>query len=294
VRFELRRVQGQDQAVRLSPQDVAVLLRAPVESPAAAAPAAQSGTPATPAAAVAPLRFEVASIKQLQPSGGPMFVALPRLAGQPGGRYTHTGSIRVLFQQAFQMPFVRQVGGPEWTERDIYSITAKVPDDVPMTAENVRQMVRQLLIDRFKLVAREETRELPIYRLVLARDDRRLGANITPVTTDCSGDLARTEPCSRRMMSSRNAVEIRNQPITSLANLLEGITGRPVIESTGLSGTFDLTLNFTPDQQLAAGIESEYPSLFTAIQEQLGLKLEAGREPMPVLVIDSIERPTEN
>jgi uncharacterized protein (TIGR03435 family) len=184
--------------------------------------------------------------------------------------------------------------------------------------------VRALLADRFKLVVHRETRELPTYTLVLARSDRQLGPGIHPATVDCAAVAAARgragaapppgpPPVGERplcgMMSGFGVLSAGATTLTQLAAVLSGPVGRTVLDQTGLTGAFDVDLKWTPDQlpQRAPGapgdqpitvngtaIDPNGPSIFTALQEQLGLKLESTKGPMDVLVIDSAEHPTED
>ncbi len=248
----------------------------------------RDGAAATPAG----LKFEVASIKRLRPSGDSVAAAV-RLGGQ-GNYFRHTGSIRVLIQQAYQMPFVRQIGGPSWISEDNYAINAKIPDGVARTPEATRLMLRALLEERFKLVVREEDQELPVYVLVHARADKTIGPRLQPFTRECPAGTDDPE-CRSRMMAGRGVFQMRNAPFERFASLLESPASgsRPVVDRTGITGRYNIDVVFAPDDVVAAGA-SDLPSLFTALQEQLGLKLEPERLRMPVVVIQSIERPTED
>jgi uncharacterized protein (TIGR03435 family) len=176
-------------------------------------------------------------------------------------------------------------------------------------------MLRSLLAERFQLTARSDVREMPIYQLVMARSDRRLGPRLNPSTTDCAAVLAArrerarngetgSAPSDRVRCGSRSrqgylaggAVQLDGGE-NSLAMALSRVTGRTVIDRTGLTGLFDYTLEFAPDatgSPLAADagpVDSSLPSLTTALQEQLGLKIESAKGPVQVVVIDRIERP---
>jgi bla regulator protein blaR1 len=260
---------------------------------------AQRLTPRTPskvrsqnsaAPAVANLRFEVASIRFLPEdrSEAAAPASVLNLAAA-GNHFNHAGSIRVLIQQAYQIPFARQVGGPEWIREDNYRIAAKIPDGVERTPENLRAMLRSLLAERFKLVVRTEEQTIPVYVLMYARDDKKLGPSLSPA--DCPSQPPFSEECRPRMGLGRNAYG-RNMPFERFAPMTENFLGRPIIDRTGITGPHSWEVGqFGPG---GAALSAEMPSFFTAIQEQLGLKLESQRTPMPVVVIQSIERPTEN
>lgn len=248
--------------------------------------------------AQADLRFEVISIRPLSNDGGAAFAGGTAVgAGTGAGSYFNfSGSVRNLIQQAYQIPFNRQIGGPSWIGDDSsdYRIAAKIPDGVTRTPENLRAMIRSMLAERFKLVARIEERTMPVYALTLARADKILGPNLTPVAPDC---LVPGSACAKetRIGGGRGQLSGRNQNIKSIANGvfgLEGAVGRPVIERTGLTGVYDFTLKYAPPT--LAATSSDLPTIFEALQDQLGLKLEAQQAQMPVVVIVSIEKPNEN
>jgi uncharacterized protein (TIGR03435 family) len=178
-------------------------------------------------------------------------------------------------------------------------------------------MVRRMLEDRFRLVARWETRERPIYNLSLDRADRRLGPKLVPVTVDCAkvaaAIVAGTPPiprpgrgreCNLSLTSEPGSLQGNAVTMAVLARFLgvEGV-GREVVDRTGLSGTFDVDLLYLPEQP-AGGVSADRPALdprfqgraglITSLREQLGLKLEATRGPVEVLVIERAEQPSTN
>ena len=171
-------------------------------------------------------------------------------------------------------------------------------------------MVRALLADRFKLVVHTETREVPIYALVMARSDGRPGPQLRPAAVDCTAARGRgSPPPAPTPPGGRPACGMRTVPgrmmaggyeLPDVARNLSNFAGRMVVDKTGLTGTFDLDLAWTPDQipqgPLPPGappIDPNGPSIFTALQEQLGLKLDSNRGPVEVLAIHA-ERPTED
>jgi uncharacterized protein (TIGR03435 family) len=240
---------------------------------------------------------------------------------QPGGRFDATNvRLRDLVQFAYQVRGFQIEGGPDWMDTTTFDIVAKAPGDVaPMVlvggpTSPYMSMLRTLLADRFKMVVRRETKEQPIYALVLARDAGTLGPNIAPASTDCAalikaaraggppmpaGDRLR---CGMRLSPSR--LEMGGFPLTEFVTGLSAMLQRPVVDRTGLTGDYELTLTFSPEQlpglpmpppgAPAPTIDPNAPSIFTALQEQLGLKLESTRGPVEVLVIDRAEMPTED
>jgi uncharacterized protein (TIGR03435 family) len=225
--------------------------------------------------------FEVASVK-VNRSGAPYI-------GGAGDRFsngqfrTTNIPLRVLIRQAFERYQDDEVvGGPSWLDTDRWDIVAKAESPTaPMLP-----MIRTLLFDRFKLTTHHETRERPVYALVLARRDRRIG----PSLREAVG------PSSFR--GSTGVVAGRAVAIRLLATLLGSAVSRPVIDRTGLTATYDVDLRWKPlgpnvptsnDQAL-----SDLPDIFTAVEEQLGLKLEPSKGSVDVLVIDHVERAAED
>jgi uncharacterized protein (TIGR03435 family) len=209
------------------------------------------------------------------------------------------------------------IGGPSWFEGDRFDITAKT--DAATTPDDMRAMVRALLADRFKLSTHSETRELQVYALVLARNDGRLGAQMRPIDDDCPALLeARRRgdapipprkpgepppPCMSMMMFGPvSRVESGGITMEALISSLSSFTGRPVIDRTGLKGYYSLKLEFAGEPGVAgpfgngpagpaAAASSDAASIFSAIVDQLGLKLDARREAVDVLVVDRAEQP---
>jgi uncharacterized protein (TIGR03435 family) len=248
--------------------------------------------------------FEVASIKR-NVSGGDN----ASMRALPGGRVTVTNnSLFNLIRNAYQLQRYQMTGGPDWIDKDKWDIVAKAEGDP--SPQQMLPMVGTLLIDRFKLVAHRETRDAPIYALVLAKSDGRLGPQLKPSSTDCQAWLAELRArggapspagspvrCGIRFI---NGTVVGNaMRVADLARNLSGVAGRMVVDKTGLTGAYDFEMTFTPDRAPGDGLNtqqalSEGGSLFTALQEQLGLKLEAQRGSIEYFVIDSAERPTED
>jgi len=253
--------------------------------------------------------FEVASIKR-NISGDPG--ASIRL--QPGGQVVvSNNSLYNLIRNAYGTQRFEMVPGPKlpsWIDSDRWDILAKAPADTPMVQEQMQLRLRSLLEDRFKLVVRREMREMPIYELVVARSDGQLGKQIKPSGDECAAQgrarAAGVQPppmspggfCGTR--TGNGTVSTKGVELSNFVRNLGGMTGRFVIDKTGLTGPYDLDLQWTPDPAAAGGPPQGPPgpgdgaSLFAAIQEQLGLKLEAKRGPVEVLVLDSAERPIED
>jgi bla regulator protein blaR1 len=261
--------------------------------------------------------FEVASVKPNKSGDGRVMISMP-----PTGRYTATNvPARLMIQQSYGLQPFQIVGGPAWMTSDRFDIVAKAPDG--FAPDQIRGMVRALLADRFKFKAHMETREMPIYALMLAKSDGKLGPNLKTSTTDCAA-LAKErraagpppvpqqpgEPIQCGFMVGAGNMNAGGMPMTELARSLSGFVNRIVIDKTGLTGNYDFQLAYTPDGRGggplgplagappigadAPAADPNRPSLFTALQEQLGLKLDSQKGPVEVLVIDSIEQPTED
>jgi uncharacterized protein (TIGR03435 family) len=156
-------------------------------------------------------------------------------------------------------------------------------------------MLRRLIADRFGVVVHDDTRDLPVFVLRIARADGRLGARMRPSTVDC-GSLAvaaARAPCGLDVRFAAGSVTGIGVSMAQFARNLVGAAGRTVVDRTGLTGGYDFDLTFAPDSAATAGppVDPAAPTLFTAIQDQLGLKLEPGRAPVAVLVIDRASRP---
>lgn len=245
--------------------------------------------------------FEVASVK-LNKTGEPQSVAQM----QPGGRVTLINrTLRYFVQFAYsslesQLHDLQIVGGPDWADRDRFDITAKMegnPSPGRETANLARMMLRAVLAERFQLKLRTESRELPVYALVLGRPDRRLGPGLRPRQDSCEGviprpglpDLKEDRPLCGYLRGGQGTLNYRGVSISSLLrpSAIGGLD-RIVIDQTRLQGHFDIDLTWAVDTSAS----TDAPSIFTAVQEQLGLKLEPTRAPLEVLVIDDAQLPT--
>jgi uncharacterized protein (TIGR03435 family) len=253
--------------------------------------------------------FEVASVK-VNRSSSP----LVRLATPTGRLSAVNVTLRMLIRNAYQLQDFRMIGGPSWMDADRFDVEATAGASV--TFDQVRAMERTLLDDRFHLKAHSETRELPIYVLSLARRDGKLGDQIKPSGAEClpmkppagapppppppAGPTPTGAPLCPSMLMNGN-VSGRKLTIARLATTLALFVNREILDRTNLTGEFDLDLRYLPDQVpfVPPGapplpIDTNAPSLFTALQDQLGLKLESSRGPVDVLVIDSADKPTED
>ncbi len=243
-------------------------------------------------------QFEVATVRPNK-SGE----AGASLGPRPGGRLNGTNqTARNLIRNAFNAQPYQLIGGPDWMDSDRFDIVAKAADadlDVKgmLTLPQFMLRLQSLLEDRFRMVTHWETRELPVYALVLATDGK-LGPRLQVHAGECDRARGDGPPapgaaavnCGTRTNVTPTGGKVTGRGIRmeTFARNLAGATGRYVVDKTGLSGSYDLDLEFTPDQSP----DTTGPSLFTAMQEQLGLKLDSQRSPIEVLVIDRLERPT--
>ena len=183
-------------------------------------------------------------------------------------------------------------------------MTARTGRSTPASPASMTGMMQRLLADRFKLIAHREQREAPVYALSIARSDGRLGSRLEVAPLDCDSRAAKAPPGTRGLSicgidRGPGMSAGRTMTIAQLSGVLGSIVGRQVVDRTGLEGNYDWDLSWTPmpgepgarSEPAAAG---DGISIFTAIQEQLGLKLESERGVIDALVIDRIERPTSN
>lgn len=189
-----------------------------------------------------------------------------------------------LIAAAYKLKGFQLIGGPEWMAIDRFDIDAK--SDGPAPLDQVLLMMQSLLADRFKLSAHRETREIDGFVLVRVRTDR-LGFNMRPSAYDCRQPGLTPPPCREGGISA-GSFKSAGRPISALLDVLTGEVRAPVVDNTKLTGTFDLQLYWSP----ALVPVADLPSIFTAVQEQLGLKLEATRVSSEVFVIDHVEHPT--
>ncbi len=232
--------------------------------------------------------FEVASIRE-NPSG-----ALDGGFNQQGTRFTVTNlELSTIIWWAYRVNDYQVLNMPAWAASTRYNIEATLAEADP-SDDNLRGMLRNLLADRFGLRARREQRELPMYNLMAAREDRQLGPNLTTADIDCAAVrcTAFATTAFYRAMA---------EPIGSFVRQLEALLRAPVVDRTGLSGRYRIDVRWappgaqpTPQGQLNDATVEQRAAVFTAVQEQLGLRLQAARGPIDVIVVDAINRPTPN
>jgi uncharacterized protein (TIGR03435 family) len=267
--------------------------------------------------------FDVASIKPAEP--GAMRIGMQF---SPGGVNVMGMPVRSLIQNAYRLQNHELLNLPPWTESERFDITARMskPDATP---DERMAMMRSLLRDRFNLKAHTETRELPRYRLLFAREDKRLGPGLKPSMVDCQamfaarrgqpptpppappapGQLPPAPECGVMMGMTPSGANLRGgMAFPELVRLISTNLGRAVVDETGLTGYYTIDMRFASEGPMMPGMPpppmrgggpgptaapspDEAPSLMTALQEQLGLKVESDRGTVPVLVVDSIDRP---
>ena len=286
-------------AVLLAVPLVAGLVRTPVVVAAFAAPAGP--VPFLQIQDPPRQSFEVASVKPNKSGETSNF-----LQSRPGGNFAVGNmTLRGLIMFAYGIQGFQLVGAPDWVATERFDITAKAAADVPPTpigrTSPEALMLRSLLEDRFRLSAHRETRDLPIYALVLARADGRLGPQLRQTTSDyCARLLAAAGKagdtpippggpvCGMRPGGTGNEITAGAIPMNEFARFLNVNVGRTVVDRTGLTGVWDFDLKWSPPN--APTPDPDRPSIFTALQEQLGLRLDATTGPVEVLVIDRLER----
>jgi uncharacterized protein (TIGR03435 family) len=239
----------------------------------------------TPAAA-GPF-FDISSVKWNKSGSHSM-----RISSNDGRFLATNVSLKMLLQSAYNIKQNLMSGIPPWAEDAHFDIEAKVLD--PTTVEHINKeqraaMIRQLLEDRFHLKAHIEQKTLAVFDLVLAKS----GSKLTPSPPDLPSPNGRGTGVNGR----NNELDAHDLPMSGVADVLTQQVDRTVIDKTGLTGKFDFTLKFSHDDNSAAphgDSSDDLPSIFTAVEEQLGLKLVPDKGPVDTLVVDQFEQPEEN
>ena len=231
--------------------------------------------------------LEVAAIKPVKnPS--------PNVQDRTDGRhlYARNVTVRDLIMMGYELDFGQIANGPAWMATDEYDIDAEAVEGVDLNSEQKEEiLLRELLADRFKLTFHHEQRPLAVYLLVVAKSGPKL-KSADPQGVENSG-------CEHPGICT-----FKKRTLSDFARFMQFVVlDRPVVDKTGIAGAFDFTLRWTPDESQFSRLgifyrppaeDSSLPPLFEAIQEQLGLKLEPVKAPVDALVIDHVERPTEN
>jgi uncharacterized protein (TIGR03435 family) len=283
--------------------------------------------PESPRQATSDVSFEVVSVKA-DPARSRSEAGPPTLVMHPSGRFTALNvTVRQLILNAYGVRAFQVTGGPGWMESQYFDILAQAPEDFEMG--QTRQMMRRLLEQRFRLVVQRATRMTPGYSLEWNNTSRTPGRWLRRPSVPC--DRPPVDPPEELVGSSggRRAAAARGprdheadaecpplfgfastrpltpgeaqwffsrrQPMSSILSVLESAAGGPVIDNTGLTGIWDLDLKFETDSPSALkGTEPRYGSIFSAVREQLGLKLQATKSNVEMLVIERLERPSDN
>jgi uncharacterized protein (TIGR03435 family) len=234
-------------------------------------------SPQSTAPPAAPLAFEIASVKPVPlpiPSGGgPWIVTHGRFRAQ-------TGYVRGMIGWSYGLLAAQVKGGPDWVDREPYYVEAKAADP-EAGPDQIRLMLQTLLADRFKLAVHRETRQGQVYTLVVGQNGSKL--------QDAEG--------RKNYINWTGPGQVtfsENSTLLGLINILSGMLGAPVIDKTNLTGSHNFSLAFIDPRFPHPKEDDSRPDLFAAVQEQLGLKLEAAKGPVETLVIDRIERPSSN
>jgi uncharacterized protein (TIGR03435 family) len=263
------------------------------------------GQPVTPEP-----QFEVASVKPSAPGQPGTFI---RMA--PGGRLNiNNMPLKEMIVMAWRIQPFQISGGPAWLDSAHYDISAK-PEDAAKRSD-VPLMLQSLLADRFQLTFHREIKELSVYSLVLSNKDGKLGPGLTQTKEGSCTPMDPGKPppapepgklptlgCGGMSMGP-SMVKGVGVPIANLIPMLSRILGRTVLDKTQLNGNFDISMQWTPDESQAPQFQTDGPkpapsdatgpTIFTALQEQLGLKLESQKGPVDMFVIDHVEKPSEN
>jgi len=251
--------------------------------------------------------FEVISIKPRVPDAPP-----GNIPNAPDRFVRPNVTVSGLIEYAYDMRAFQIIGGPAWVRSDRYEVSAKA--ETAVSQAQMRLMVQRLLAERFGLQVRRETREMDTYALVTARRDGQLGEKMKPSERDCApiidaGNVKPRQgdgppPCGWFVALINGFARLRLTGIRMprFAGVLEPMTTRKIVDRTNLTGTYDIEMDFLPDPGLLglsipnsnALQQSDIPPLTTAIQDQLGLKLESERAPVDVIVVDGVRPPTAN
>ncbi len=242
--------------------------------------------------------FEAATIKPNNTGDGMSLIRFPGVTVSMTNQ-----SLKIMIMFAYQIRGFQLTGGPNWMDTSRFDVEAKASPEASM--DQKRQMLQALLKDRFQLALHRETKELPIYNLVVAKG----GLKIQPLK---EGACIRPDPKQPGIAPGKNVqdycggmgsgprmLQAGSATMAETATLLSTVVGRTVVDKTGVAGQFHYQISFAPvdpsaSQNADATPASDLPNFFTALQEQLGLRLDSAKGPVEVLVIDHAEKPSEN
>jgi uncharacterized protein (TIGR03435 family) len=293
-----------------------------------AAPTSHAQSGAQNSSAVAPIfEYEVSTVKLYKPgaeeaNGGQRM----GMMNAPDGFSASGVTLQILLQYAYNVLNNQISSGPDWLNSERFQIDAKMDGAVADALQKLsqdertearRKMLQKLLADRFNLTIRKDTRELPVFNLVIAKNGSKLhevqAPSIPPPGTNPGRGGGRGGP-GTISIGGRGAVQTLNAQavqIPTLIRMLSGSVGRPVLDKTGLTGFYDINLQWLPEQAQGAAFaapdggpprgdspaplsDSSAPSIFVAVQEQLGLKLESAKGPIDLIVVVHAEKPSDN
>ena len=256
-----------------------------------------------------------AALNAQAPAAPPPYVASPmrktvddtnrRTGFMPGGFTMGGGTIRSIFQLAYPSQAADPIGAPAWMSAERFDLVVRF-DGMPTPAE-MQAIFREIFATQLKLKAHYERRDTPVYNLVVARSDGRLGKSVKKLDVECDAlrDRARkgeqipplppaangTPACQSKV--GNGTVLSGGMRFAQLASTVRNPVGRQIIDKTGLDGFYEFTFEWAAGPPTAGGVPDDRPNIFTAFQEQLGLKLEPSTAPVEVVVIDHIERPQQ-
>lgn len=244
--------------------------------------------------------FEVATIKPSGSDAAGSFIG----RGPGGGISIKNMTLKEMIQFAWDVPPFQVSGGPSWIDSDRYDVVAK--PEARSSLNEMRPMLQPLLADRFQLRVHRETKDLPIYGLVLARKNGKLGPDLVETQ---EGSCVKRDPSQPpkpgvrycgQVFVSPGALTMIAQPISALPPVLSRTLGRKVVDQTGLKGNYDISLQFTHDDAPPPSPDAPPVRLdlagifFSTFPERLGLKFESQKGPVEVIVIENAEKPSEN
>lgn len=214
-----------------------------------------------------------------------------------GKNYT----VKLLIAAAYEVSPKVISGGPPWIESDHYDILALTPGEARPTHDQQMAMLRNLLADRFRLAFHREPKEFSIYALEVAKSGPKYGSGAEPGLKESTAPATDPAALISTVYPDHIKLPARNATMGDFASLLQrALLDRPVVDKTGLTGRYDFDLEWAPDETQFGGevpvapADADSPPFFTAIEQQLGLRLEATRGPVEALVVDSVERPSAN
>jgi uncharacterized protein (TIGR03435 family) len=245
----------------------------------------------------------VASIKPSKTDG---FGMRTMIGGGANGRFSSSNlTVRQLILQAYGLQDFQVTGGQGWIATERFDIEATPPAGATMSQAQMQQMLQSLLEDRFQLKVRRETKPMAAYSLVVAKGGvkMKVSTDQTPLGTGPQTGVSGTGTPRGMIRMAPGNLSAQAVAMSGLGRMLSGQLGRTVLDNTGLTGLFDVELNWTPDRIPPQGptpglelppVDPGGPTLFTAVQEQLGLRLETTTQLGEMLTIVSIEKPSEN